>query len=466
MSIKIKRISEVPVLEQIEDSTNILVEDNGSTHRLPVRDLVGNSDPNRHAEYFDITNTGEISLKPEYRGATTTSSYPYAISDNGLNNVGSKNAELPKDLVIPEEIDGTAVFKLADAMFMFNDMIESIAIPNFITKIPIYFARTAHNLKEVKGTVNVKEIECGAFMTTSVRKLSFPKLETLTKSSSGNGWHFKNSCFLVSADLGNVTLIPKQAFSYCERLSCVHNAKGVTSVEAESFMKTSRLKSLNFLSNLTSADSKGDKAFLSSRVDSELQSNKWWENCTYTKCNIPLRSVFDQANPNWKDKTIDNKGTKYLAGGVAVSAAMIYSALEGKDLDSPEEFIEAVKSAKPSLLDLVATDIGNMGRYLSEGLKYNVVHKTTYNADTLNEMYTALKDGKLVLAQVDCDFAGAGTLNGVVIHGVNDDGELLVQDPLSGTMQYLNINEPLNYATHIHNLIGNSASDFLIVSKS
>ncbi|MBQ9095856.1 MAG: hypothetical protein IJY53_05935, partial [Akkermansia sp.] len=63
------------------------------------------TDPNRHAEYFTITEDGVLSLKPEYRGEPAKTTYPDAISDMGVGVAGSQNAELPEHLVIPEVVD-------------------------------------------------------------------------------------------------------------------------------------------------------------------------------------------------------------------------------------------------------------------------------------------------------------------------------------------------------------------------
>ena len=503
MNGKAERISEVPVLEQITDSTNILVEDNGSTHRLPVRDFVDISNPNRHSRYFTITDDGEISLKPCYRGAISAkyAAFTDAISDNGVENVGSKNSELPKDLVIPEEVGETAVFKLADGIFAYNDAIESITIPSFITEIPTYFARHAMNLTEVNGTENIKVINSCGFYGTKIRKAIFPNLETLAVGDDGDGGHFAGCFYLVSADLGKVTTIPYHAFYKAARLNAIHNTNDVTVVGDAAFCKTVGLINVNFIPKLTRID---DRGFASSRINydwwglknctfgdyattmqNQIKGN-WWEGCTYTPCKTPLLSVFDQSHPEWEDEPADNCGTTIHGACGVVSAAMIYSALANKKLSSPVKFVDLVRSKNPDLLntDVNGADITKYIEWFrTVGL---VASKYTYEGTTngkknLQIMYDALADKNnpaLVFLVLDGVFTTVDGSHGVVAYGVNELGELLIQDPASDETGYFNNYDDIDHRTYetsvcfrysvpVQNVTGNMglASGFLIVTK-
>ena len=62
-----------------------------------------------YSMYFNITDDGILSLKPEYRDATNKDTYINDISDNGVNKKGSKYDELPEDLTIPFIVNNKAV---------------------------------------------------------------------------------------------------------------------------------------------------------------------------------------------------------------------------------------------------------------------------------------------------------------------------------------------------------------------
>lgn len=425
--------------------------------------------------YLDITDDGVVSLKPEYRGAMSVSSYPGAISDQGLNKVGSKHSELPETIVIPDVINEIAVTALIAAMFGYNERVKSITIPNTITALPNFFAREAINLEEIKGTENVKVLGRGALYRTALRKASFPNLEELDSS----GTQFTQCAHLISADLGKVKSIPKQAFAYCERLSCVYNANDVVSVADNAFLLTRRLKNLNFLPKLTSI---GVNGFRNSRIDFDwstlnctfgsnatvLQYNStdWWSACDYEPCNTPMKSVFDQNDSRWVNDTIGDTDTTYAEGCVLTCASMIYSALEGVEIASPQEFEQVVREINPSLMGLDTKQMTNIKSYL-EAVGYTVEYKIEYNADNLQIMYDALKNGALVLASIDDTNDSNSMWHGVVVHGINESGEVLIQDPASYATLCFNKTELLHYAIPIQNITSKTLNDgFLIVTKN
>jgi hypothetical protein len=102
-------------------------------------------------QYFNIDNSGRISLKPEYRGATidfaTDSSIladlkadgcaemlTYSESNNGIGYDGSKINSLPEILYIPKSINGIEVKCLAPAMFAYNKRVKQVVLPKTITE--------------------------------------------------------------------------------------------------------------------------------------------------------------------------------------------------------------------------------------------------------------------------------------------------------------------------------------------
>ena len=433
------------------------------------------TDLDRHAEYFTITDDGVISLKPEYRGAVPSSSYPYAISDNGRDVAGSKNSELPEVIVIPEVVNEIAVTELPVAMFAFNAAVKSITIPNFITEIPNRFARSAANLHTINGTENVRKIGTQAFYATRIKKAIFPKLEDASEETS----QFMYCPHMIFADVGDkITTISDKMFAYCEKLSGVHGGEKVTSVGVKAFVRTKRLKNLRFLPNVKRI---GDDGLRYCRINYDwasltgctfgtnatvLQYNPtdFWSTCNPTPCNTPMLSVFAQSDPDWADDAICNVSDKTWGanGCQPTCGAMIYSVFENKELASPKEFVEAVKAKNPSLMDLDPRYDANMKQWF-EAVGYTATIKNPLSAN-LQVMYDALVSGAMVIMFVD---AGDGAFDGghaVVIHGVNEHGEVLVQDPSPNGVS-AGVYDVPPYAMPIQN-IAHAAAEFMIVTKN
>lgn len=433
------------------------------------------------AKYFDITEDGLLSLKQPYRGACASSSYTYAISDNGVGNVGSLNHELPEDIVIPDMVGDIAVTALAQGMIRTNHRVKRLTLPSWLTEIPKAMCYEAINLEELNGTEGVKIIRQAAFTKTALKKAFFPNLQTLDSTQ-----HFCQSPKLAVVDLGGaVTNLPKRLFWQCVSLSAVHGAENVTSVGDETFLNTQKLKNLSFIPNLTAI---GNNAFHLSRLNYDWWSDgktfdgtrptpesinptNYWSECTYTDCETPMLSTFAQGNPAWADKPIGTSGTKYGSGCGTVSAAMIYSALKGLSMDSPERFVEAVQAVDPTLVGENAVfTLSHIGNMLS-AVGLSVTRYDRYNTANLQTMYNALAEGALVLTGIIGE-AGATEGHAIVLHGIKDNGEVLCVDP---SCKYDNIGiytEAMRYAMPIQNMVqfvgdGQDACEsFLIVRNN
>ena len=454
--------------------------------------------------YFDITDDGVISLKPEYRGAysgTSASSAPY-WSDNGGKRDGTCNRELPEEVVIPDMVDGVAVTALANHMFHGNKRVKRIVLPGCVDAIPEGFCNAAVNLEEVGNTGRIKTLGSHAFNTTSIRKAYFPSLIELPKRSNGNAAtsHFANCANLVSADLGQVfaqpgAVIPKQCFSGCERLVRLRNAGGVTSIGERGLYMTRRMENPDFLPadqpQLCKLTGIGAHGLLLSRVDFDwdtlpedafgaLSTPKQvnitdYSGCNFTACHNPLRSTFEQHDPRWANKIIGNCANTYSTGCATVAAAMIYSALMDVDMESPEEFVAAVGAVDESLLDLDiangANDVtggddcwGELVRWFDAVGLHAVIYDSV-SAANVQVMYDALAGGALVWGRILADYNNDNHC--VVIHGVNGAGELMVTDS-SAASRYIGVYEAATYTMPIRNFMrdrGDYVDHFMVVTK-
>ena len=368
MSDVIRKVTKLPVLKQTTDATNLLVEEGGKTYKIPAAEFGDSTNPNRHAEYFDIDYDGIISLKPEYRGdtdATYTSPYPFSVSDNGAGVEGSKISELPERLFIPYNVDGEAVTGFKAGMFCRNKRIKEVVLPKTVKDIAAGMFREAIHLEKVENTEQIETIGTGGLRDTRIDEIRFPKLVSLGNMA------FQNCSCLRLVDIGNVTDVGKQVFYLCENLAEVLGGENVTTIGNNAFYATRRLKELTFLPKVKSV---GMTAFFSSRCNIEtlpadcttdyystykqFGDVDYWSKATFTPCKTPLNSVFHQKDPRWADKQIgsytdaDGNPYTYGANGCAfISLAEIYSAFEGVNFDSPEEFMSILESKNLTHLD-------------------------------------------------------------------------------------------------------------------
>lgn len=471
-----------------------------------AEDLEGKADLPKPTDeiYFDITDEGVLSLKPEYRGAysgTSASSAPY-WSDNGGKRDGTFNKELPEEIILPEDVDGVNVTALAAHMFHGNKRVKRIVLPSCIDAIPEGFCNAAVNLEEVANTEHIKTLGSHAFNTTSIRKAYFPGLIELPKRSNGNAAtsHFANCANLVSADLGQVftqpgAVIPAYCFSGCERLVRLQNAGGVTSIGDFGLYMTRRMKNPDFLPadqpHLCKLTSIGNYGLLLSRVNFDwnalpadafgaLSTPKQinttdYSGCKFTARTNPLRSTFEQHDPRWANKNIGNCANTYSTGCATVAAAMIYSALMEVDMGSPEEFVAAVDAVDESLLDLDiangTNDVTGGGDFWGELVRWfdaaglKAVVYNSVSAANVQVMYDALANGALVWGRILADYNNENHC--VVIHGVNGAGELLVTDS-SAASRYIGVYEAATYTMPVRNFMrdhGDYVDHFLIVTK-
>lgn len=442
---------------------------------LDARYIVTIKTTSTDAKYFDITDDGVLSLKPEYRGACPTdkAGYEYGLSDNGVGADGSKNSELPEEIIIPEVVNEMAVTSLAYAMFIGNCRIKRLVLPSFIREIPGHCCYGAFSLAEVSGTENVETLNKYAFANSGISKASFSSLKALNGTN-----HFKGCGNLVVADLGSaITEIPAQCFAACGKLTHLRKAENVTAIGAQGFLFTQRLKTLPFLPNLADI---GDHGLLLSRVNYDWDSltdctfgtlstakevnDTDYSGCTFEACGTPMRSTFEQHNPLWADKQIGNIDRTYTDGCMYVAAAMVYSALAEVDMESPEQFVEAVGAANADLLN---EDIADEVDYLEglqawlEAVGLTVDRRTAYTAENVQAMYDALANGALVISQVCAGPSGGYHM--AVFHGINAGGELLVTDPATQATT-IGVYEAATYSMPVQNM-ARPDDCFVIVSK-
>lgn len=464
-------------------------------------------DPNRHAKYFTITDDGIVSLKPEYRGACPSSRVtecPLAVSgitdENGVPQNGSKNAELPNSLVIPEVVDGVAVLELAPGMFLGNHAVVNITLPTIVETIPDRFCGSAWNLRTVNNTERILKIGKGAFQTTRLEKAVFPNLFTLGPNA------FYLCSYLEYADIGMVKEIKEYTFYFCARLFSLKGCAGVETIGEFAFSKTYWLYSVDSFANVKLI---GRDAFMRSRLNynweslslppdafgaqaTRLQINPtdFWSGCTYTACQNPVPTLLSQLDNRWKgrvinDKKVGNDDMTYGDHGCGWMTIMhLYSAVMGKHYTHVEQFENDCKT----IGDRKGIDI--IGMFDREDLTTEQILKnldlsvTRLNAkndnvdECLQDIYDALEKGSYVYAKVGKSSAVKGDKNyrtgidfgyhAAMVYGVNTMGELLYADSSNMADSSMEIKAPIKYPMPIQNSIDfedTGTQFYFIVSK-
>lgn len=448
----------------------------------------GSVEERNYEKYFDIDIAGLVSLKPEYRGLGDDR-MTFSISDsNQAGTVGSKHSELPERLVIPQDIDGIDVAGFQDGAFVNNHKIKEVVLPSTVKELPDALFYDAVNLKKVEKTEQIETVGKNVFLRTSIEEIRFPSLTTL-----GSG-AFKECCLLRSVNIGQVKAIGNSTFMSCEALTDVLGGEGMQTIGKGAFWKTSRLKSLPFLSSVVSV---GEGAFFGSRCDVEslnVLSENMGANATYkqyntgafssampannaefTPCKNPLNSLFCQKDTKWAthyigpyDGTNGKEALTYGEWGCGfIVLAEIYSALMGVHFDSPKDFVPVLNEKFPDWVNYDFRKSANVVEII-KGLNFGCTHYATVaNASQLKNIYSWLNKGALVFREVGNGVGGsvdAGQVGGghfVLYYGANSDGELLVADS-SPARSAIGIYENFKSASHIFTH-GSTGCDAIIV---
>lgn len=394
-------------------------------------------DPDVHAEYFAITDEGVVSLKPAYRGANDRADCPDAISDNGTGAAGSKNAELPKHLIIPEIVNGVAVGSLAKGIFRRNNAVINVTLPSTITAIPDRCFDQCLELRNVYGTENIKTLGSVTFQKTAISRLNLPNLEQMTGIA-----HFNICKEIVYADLGKIAELPSRTFDSCNKLNMVKGGN-INSVGDKCFMLTPNLKQADFLSGVKNI---GAGAFLRSGIDCDwasldgctfgsnatpLQYNPadYWSACTFTPRENRLPTHLCQSDDRWMNRPIGTTGEIYNEGCQLFTYMHIYCGLHNLALSTVEEFEEIVNGIDENWLNEYVGSMYAIKPHL-ERLGLSVAEHSQFNQASTQALYDALADGNYAIIQYDEPELGGG--HTVVAYGINSKGELLIADSNPG----------------------------------
>lgn len=434
------------------------------------------SDPNRHAEYFTVSKKGVLALKPEYRGKADGTTYPDSVSDKGVGVAGSRNAELPKRLAIPEIVGEVAVDSIADGAFQFNNVIKIVEFPKTIKHIPKYCFNRSLYLEEVMNIEHITTIGERAFDGTAVKSMNLPNLTSLGVRA------FAQCSRLTHINLGKITTISDRAFFRCYSLSRVTNDSAIKTISQAGFMWTHNLLNANFVKDATSI---GSGAFVSSSFEydwnsltsctfgnnataKQINPTDIWSECTITACSNPIPTLLSQDDERWSAKQIGTSAKNYGSGCQFFDVMYCYSGFYNKSFSAVEEF-EAEMSAKAGAnhINTYANGWADIKPF-AEPLGLSVTEYSAFNKTNLQTLYNALAEGKYAILPA-CAGNPNGTMTGhtVLAYGITADGKLKILD--SGKRYYNDGSLPRLYELPFKVLCDGKLSQaicFVIVGKA
>lgn len=457
-------------VDDIED--NAIYMDTTTSEIIPNVVVPGGTyNPDCHAQYFQITEDGVLSLKPEYRGAATRKDpdpdanveYVDSISDNGIGIAGSRNAELPKHLVIPEIVDGIVVNSLADGMLCNNTVFEYITLPRTITEISRSCFYGSYFIKEIYNTENITTLRHSALSHIPfLLRANFPNLTLLEESS------IQGCANLVYANIGHVTEVSEFCFGANLNMQRVKNAGKITHIGPTAFFECAKIKHFENLSNITNVDDTGfwacglpyeqqslllDRNLGTNAIAPQVNSNDFWSACTYTPCENPLPTYLAQNNPLWKDRPV---GKELVYGRACMLFDVIHMYCGLKLLHNNEKIVlsniddleNLVNSIDPTILTNY-TNAYTHQETVAEKMGLKVDCYASFNQNTLQTLYDSLAAGKY--ASVTISDGKNGNLGGhvSVIYGVTNTGELMFCNPTS--RYYHDWSKPCTYSMPFQN---------------
>lgn len=162
------------------------------------------------------------------------------------------------DVVIPDSVKSIAAGAFTGKNADYGSVVESVKLPDSITKIPDYLFNQCNLLKSVTIPESVTEIGDWAFCNTGITSITIPKGVT----SMGDGVFAYSQLTSVTIP-ENVTEIGSSAFAGCQKLQSITLPSGLKKIDLQAF----RSCKLTELTLPDSVESVAEDAFKDCKID-------------------------------------------------------------------------------------------------------------------------------------------------------------------------------------------------------
>ena len=317
--------------------------------------------------------------------------YKYSVLDDGTLEI-SKYVGSDTDVIIPNEINGTAVTSIGDYAFEWCSSLESITIPDSVTSIGNYAFYDCLSLESITISNSVTSIGYFAFaFCRSLESVTIPNSVT-----SIGALAFYSCSSLENITIPNsVTNIDDCAFSGCSSLESITIPNSVTSIGALAFYSCSSLENITIPNSVTNIDDcafSGCSSLESITIPNSVTSigERAFNDCEN------LKSVY-LPNKNFEiGEQAFGYNFGYNNGSVLVEGFEIY----GYKDTSAEEYARANNITFISITDKTLTDTDNniiVSGAMQENTSLNVSKiENTYENSVATYDITLQKDGVVI----------------------------------------------------------------------
>ena len=177
--------------------------------------------------------------------------FEYTLDDDGNATITKYDGNV-RALTIPDTLDGYTVVGIGKNAFAKNTYLQSVVIPDTVTKIDAGAFSECTNLSGVVLSNELKEIGAESFRQSSISSIEIPK--TLEKATCNNQ---ANGPFMKCSNLKNVTFaegttkVAQYLFAGCTGLERITIPETITSIENHAFTSCDNLVNVNLSDSIT-----------------------------------------------------------------------------------------------------------------------------------------------------------------------------------------------------------------------
>ena len=181
--------------------------------------------------------------------------FEYTLDDDGNATITKYDGNV-RALTIPDTLDGYTVVGIGKNAFAKNTYLQSVVIPDTVTKIDAGAFSECTNLSSVALSDGLIDLECSAFGETALTSIVIPKSLETAHASADNG-NYSNGPFDKCENLKKVTFeegttqVAQFLFAGCTGLEKIYIPDTVTKISRYAFYKCINLESAELANSVT-----------------------------------------------------------------------------------------------------------------------------------------------------------------------------------------------------------------------